>query len=674
MEGTDASVGGEGGEYFRNAGPGIRVNAVPQRITDAMVWGNRDNANGTTKGYGILVESASRFSISRCKIEQNRGGIELQAASSVRIQGNSFASNSVSTGLGTAGEDGWTIPAWSSAGAENQTSDIRFNSSGGVPTNVLVTDNAFGDAYTPDTSKYHFEILTGTGGVIRDNLIPSGQAATAAFNTLTPANTWSIEDGSGITDSGVSASAAIAESKLALASDAAAGTASRRTLGTGAAQAAAGNHRHSSPADLGSGTPSSGKYLDGGGSWLTMGATPNGSGEYINIQRAPYSASSNSDITTVLQQLATDINAGSQPTYTVRIPGRGYTNTALIDFTKTVKWQGDGPGMTDLQMSGSAAEIRFRGSIGSAVPLTANVLNNAITLSFPTTGFAERRHHRHPRHAGVAVEHRRRREQQPRRAAGDRVHRLGVAGHAEDADDQRLQLRQPRRRPGEWPRRERQEGHADRDAVDRGHEDLDAVRAAHHGREHRRRPVPLREGRVARQRALRGLRPVRVGVGHLLRRLRDNTDIEDGYWDTASGRWSYGHLMRGPTRNVIISNSRSRNAQLVNGGGDSNGGPRAIQVNNCVMTGAQKDLFGADGWKPMLSTHGDNMAWQFNNILIDGGRYGGSVDTAVEVKGSDHVYNNVAVRNVTTTGVFCTPQSSRLRFNARTSPTSTGRG
>lgn len=49
-----------------------------------------------------------------------------------------------------------------------------------------------------------------------------------------------------IVDADVSATAAIAESKLALASDAAAGTASRRTLGTGAQQAAAGNHTHSS--------------------------------------------------------------------------------------------------------------------------------------------------------------------------------------------------------------------------------------------------------------------------------------------------------------------------------------------------------------------------------------------------------------------------------------------
>lgn len=50
-------------------------------------------------------------------------------------------------------------------------------------------------------------------------------------------------DGS-VTNAKVSSSAAIDESKLALASDAAAGTASRRSLGTGSTQAAAGNHSH----------------------------------------------------------------------------------------------------------------------------------------------------------------------------------------------------------------------------------------------------------------------------------------------------------------------------------------------------------------------------------------------------------------------------------------------
>jgi hypothetical protein len=55
-----------------------------------------------------------------------------------------------------------------------------------------------------------------------------------------------------VTNAKVATGAAIAESKLALASDAIAGTASRRSLGTGATQAAAGNHTHSTLAPLAS--------------------------------------------------------------------------------------------------------------------------------------------------------------------------------------------------------------------------------------------------------------------------------------------------------------------------------------------------------------------------------------------------------------------------------------
>lgn len=47
-----------------------------------------------------------------------------------------------------------------------------------------------------------------------------------------------------VVNADIAAAAAIAESKLNLATDAAAGTGSRRTLGTGALQAAAGNHTH----------------------------------------------------------------------------------------------------------------------------------------------------------------------------------------------------------------------------------------------------------------------------------------------------------------------------------------------------------------------------------------------------------------------------------------------
>jgi hypothetical protein len=102
--------------------------------------------------------------------------------------------------------------------------------------------------------------------------------------------TWTIDAGA-VTDAKVAAGAAIAESKLALASDAAAGVASRRTLGTGATQAAAGNDPRFSdqrvPTDgsvtstkLSSSllTAFDGKLnrAEAGGTALTLGAIPDG--------------------------------------------------------------------------------------------------------------------------------------------------------------------------------------------------------------------------------------------------------------------------------------------------------------------------------------------------------------------------------------------------------------
>lgn len=81
-------------------------------------------------------------------------------------------------------------------------------------------------------------------GLVPIAQIPTGQTGTTVplgddsrfTNTRTP-STGSVVDAS------VAAGAAIAESKLALASDAAVGTASRRTIGLGATQAMAGNTR-----------------------------------------------------------------------------------------------------------------------------------------------------------------------------------------------------------------------------------------------------------------------------------------------------------------------------------------------------------------------------------------------------------------------------------------------
>lgn len=75
--------------------------------------------------------------------------------------------------------------------------------------------------------------------------VPTGTSSTtvAIGNDARLSDTRTPTDSS-VTNAKVDAAAAIAESKLSLASDAAAGTASRRTLGTGSTQAAAGNHSH----------------------------------------------------------------------------------------------------------------------------------------------------------------------------------------------------------------------------------------------------------------------------------------------------------------------------------------------------------------------------------------------------------------------------------------------
>lgn len=76
--------------------------------------------------------------------------------------------------------------------------------------------------------------------VVRDDDARLTDQRTPSDNSVTSAK---IVNGT-IVNEDISASAAIAESKLNLASDAAAGTPSRRTLGTGSTQAAAGNHTH----------------------------------------------------------------------------------------------------------------------------------------------------------------------------------------------------------------------------------------------------------------------------------------------------------------------------------------------------------------------------------------------------------------------------------------------
>jgi hypothetical protein len=117
---------------------------------------------------------------------------------------------------------------------------------GGVAV-TLATDPALTNARTPTAHATTHQ----PGG--SDAMAVDAAAATGSLRTI---GTGALQAAAGndarlsdtrtpsalsVVDASVSATAAIAESKLALATDAAAGVGSRRTLGTGALQAAAGN-------------------------------------------------------------------------------------------------------------------------------------------------------------------------------------------------------------------------------------------------------------------------------------------------------------------------------------------------------------------------------------------------------------------------------------------------
>jgi hypothetical protein len=145
--------------------------------------------------------------------------------------------------------------------------DIRFGSGAASPdvrlrrsgSNAATIDDGSGGAtslsvtggltvgttltLTQATTSGHVPISNGSGlmslGTLASQSLSNSAVTTAKINdgAVTSAK---ILDGTIVNDD-ISASAAIAESKLSLASDAAAGTASRRTLGTSATQACAGN-------------------------------------------------------------------------------------------------------------------------------------------------------------------------------------------------------------------------------------------------------------------------------------------------------------------------------------------------------------------------------------------------------------------------------------------------
>lgn len=109
------------------------------------------------------------------------------------------------------------------------------------------------------------ELVSGSGAVVATRQPGGGFLLSLAADSI---GATELAPGA-VTNTEVNASAAIAESKLALASDAVAGTPSRRTLGTGAQQALPGNH--SSTTDARTPTAHAASHVRGGSDAVLKG-------------------------------------------------------------------------------------------------------------------------------------------------------------------------------------------------------------------------------------------------------------------------------------------------------------------------------------------------------------------------------------------------------------------
>lgn len=454
-------------------------------------------------------------------------------------------------------------------------------------------------------------------------------AATAATDSelATHAGTTGVGQhipSGGITNTEVAGGAAIGESKLALASDAAAGTASRRSLGTGATQASAGNHGHT-PANLGwTGTPAAGKYPDGGGSWLTMGSTPNGAGEFINIQRAPYNAASNSDITSVLQQVASDVNGGGQPSYTVYMPGSGYTFSASINFTKPVKVVGDGFGSTTLRRTAAAAQLKFTGVRGTAKALTANANANQDVVSCNTSGLVA------DQYAIVRTD-----ALEVSSTAGAnvgeivRIKTVGgssvtlyaplVYSHATASGNAQL-----------IPLTLLTGCSVEGLRVFQNYGALTASGAVFSGLIR----FQYCEGPAIDELLMTGYDMFGASFDTCVDALATRVRLRDSYWSNL-GWWSYGIESRGPTRNTLISQCYSRNANLLAGGGSADGAPLRVRCADCGGTENVEDQSQAGVYKTIFELHGDCHEWSLDNCYAENGN-----GLGFEIKGRNAILSS----------------------------------
>lgn len=169
-------------------------------------------------------------------------------------------------------------------------------------------------------------------------------------------------DGS-VTNNKVAGGAGIEESKLSLASDAAAGVASRRSLGTGAAQAAPGNHGHAGYAttDALSGyVPTSQRALIGGS------APSSGSGTW-----APNAATASEHRRTVTGATTVNLPSGGVDTQLLRLWFLASGADRTVTFNSSYEVSQPVPGRVFTIPSGTWGEVLAVNRSGTWVLLAA---------------------------------------------------------------------------------------------------------------------------------------------------------------------------------------------------------------------------------------------------------------------------------------------------------------
>lgn len=265
------------------------------------------------------------------------------------------------------GQTGTTVPLGN---------DARFTDQR-VPTDGSVTGGTAGAgvkiaAATITDANIAAGNKDGTAGTPSLRTLGTGAAQAAAGNDARLSDTRT-PTASSVVDASVAAGAAIAESKLNLASDAAAGTASRRTLGTGALQAAAGNDARLSDTR----TPTAGSVVD-----ASVGASAAIAESKLALasDAAAGTASRRTIGTGALQAMAgnTTLSSIAAPTGSVNLNSQKITGLGAPTLAS------DAARLADVQNAASGIDNKPSARLSS----TANIVGTATatTITHTATG------------------------------------------------------------------------------------------------------------------------------------------------------------------------------------------------------------------------------------------------------------------------------------------------